>query len=810
MLSQMYDDSLKPQITSFMDSLESSSFGASLADILDAIDESGLLDSPDFELLIHNIVDYRGAYGNVTLLSNVVLLIEALRETDIYQMSDLEDYLNMSKLNHLVASTAFVDKIFAIDFIYSNINESLKSEDVYDSIADALSSVVTSLGYDVTFTGESISLADAKYGIYDAEGEINIDEIRKLFIVGTNYDWSMVDTSSTEAMLASVQDVLFTVGFSGQRTVDAIFNSNLVVALFDRLLNFKYNAYTGDMVDVVNQIVQDAGIDVTIPVELLYYDETAFDGEVLAKEALIQIVEIMQYVDFSQPLGLDTLYQYVEDGHAGAVIASPIISSLMTNLLQNEAFQLELINLANSSQTFYQINAGFYALPEVYLDNGLVNEAFIIDVLTIAFVGLSVYEVADRTGIIDLATSGADPMVMVDELLTDYMGGIKEIVGVIFNEEKVNETLERVIPNALVNYDYDDAQLQAVLQEIFLDQNDELAFDIETEINRLLDIVNIMVQTVDLSQIASIGSVEGVGEVVYNYGSLSDAQYQVLINLVESSELLSRADQASAAYAVDLAYEYTGLEIYVPSSIALNKEFSSLLNLVRVVSLYVVEQEDLGVELEDIDLLPLLSSGDLLPYLMKDGSGSNSDFVFYNMVSFIKYIEDVNGVAELVSIPDELASATIESAAWQAEMNQLIEAVFALTGIAEGTSLTLSYNDLMGYLDGTSAIGSLPVELATQFADAQRVEDVFGPLFDSLIVSYNVPDYVSKAADIVAPLINDYELTLPSGIVDVNGYVDGAAILDLIHVVASFAADMNVTLGYAVVDDAMNFEEIFT
>ncbi len=807
LLTQMYDDSLKPQITSFIDSLEGSSLGASLADVIDAVDSNNLLDSPDFELLINNIFDYRDGYGNVTLLDNVGVLIEAFKETDVYTMSDLEDYLNMGKLNHLVSSTAFVDKLFKIDFLYENVNESLKSEDVYDSLANALTTAVSTLGYDVTFAGESISLADIKYGIYNAEGELNIDEIKKLLVVGTNYDWSQVDTSSTEAILASAQDVLFSAGFSGQRTVDAIFESNIVVALFDRLLNFKYNDYTSDMVDVVNQIVTDAGIDVTIPIEMLYYDDSAFENEVIAKEALVQIVDIMQYIDFSEPLGIETIHQMIKNNHAGAIVASPIISSLITNVVQSEDIQNYGIDLANEYQTYYLIPNGYYALPTDYVTNGLVNEQFIVDVLTIGYISYRGYEVAQANGVIDLVTSGADTLDMVDELLTDYMGSIKEIVGIIFNEERVNETLERAIPSVLSTYPLEDAQLQAILEEILLDGNNELAFDIETEIYRLLDIANIAIKVVDLGQIDQIDNVDSINQIVYDLGSLSDAQYQVLVNLVESSEILSRADQATAAYLNDKVVELLGNEVYIPDELSFNHDVATILNLVREVSLYVVEQEDMSIELEDIDILPLLASGKLQQYLVEDSENTNSNLLFYNMIYIVKHANENDLVADYVTIPTALTNQYVEGTTWQTEMNTLIESIFAVGRFAEGTDFTLSYNDIMDYTSGAGQIGNIPVELVTQFADATRVEEVFGPLFDSLIVKANVADYVSLAGEMVAPMINDYQLAVPQDMIDTNGYVDGAAFLDLIHAAATLASEMNATLGYQVLNDVLNIEE---
>ena len=550
LLAQMYDDQVEPQIDTLVNSFDSSSqIGQILSDIRDQIG------TPDFEKMIENFVSYRDAYGNYDL-SQLTTFIKAFQETDIYAVADIEDYYNMAKINHLVANSPFIDYVLANEFIYDNLNNALSSESAYNNLAESLSTAISDFaGVSVTMSGASLSLADVKYGIFDTEGNIKVSEIKQLAAAATNYDWSLFDTSSTEAILASAQDMLFSVGFNGQVNVDAIFDSQIVIALFDKLLNFKYGPLaSSDLVAIAEQLLNDyAAIDIDLENELLYYDQSAFDANnVITKESLVQIIDVLQYLDFSEPLGVATVYQLVEEHHVGALIASPIISSLITNIVQSAAIQNYGIDLANSYQTYYVIPNGHYALPAGYLTNGLVNEQFIVDVLTVGYVGYQVYEVAQRDGVIDLVTGGTDTLDMVDELLTDYMGSIKEMVGVIFNHEGVNETLERVIPSALTTYSLADAQIQAILEEILLDETEELAFDIETEIYRILDIANIIVQVVDLGQIDTIGSIEGIDEVVYSFGSLSDAQYQVLINLVESSEILSRADEATATYLNDL------------------------------------------------------------------------------------------------------------------------------------------------------------------------------------------------------------------------------------------------------------------
>ena len=393
-------------------------------------------------------------------------------------------------------------------------------------------------------------------------------------------------------------------------------------------------------------------------------------------------------------------------------------------------------------------------------------------------------------------------LAFVDDVMTDNMAALRTIIGQIFEDSQiVSRSLDLAITEVL-NLVIDEEDRFYDFIEAILIEDDELAIDIALEFNNILDIVESLYAFTTLSELIDVGDFETqeLVEFIGRFGAIDETEFDQLHDAVLSLQILARMG------ATELQFIKDEMEIdmlYVPTTIDLGADLSTILGLVYHTASYVNDALVVTPDYEDIDLAPLLADLEFRAYLMSTEADKHSDLLLANIANLIQTMsEEEEGLGQFLFLPDVLADADPESELWVDEINALLEAVFDLAAyFVDSPYLTLSLNGINALTDD---IGAVQLGLVTQFADMNEVEAAFGGFDASLIFRSSVPAVINE---LEIELVEGFVLTTPALVVE-DDMLRVGALGDTIQAVANFLHELNSTLGFVTVSDLTDNEDM--
>jgi hypothetical protein len=128
-----------------------------------------------------------------------------------------------------------------------------------------------------------------------------VAEIKQLLAAGTRLDWLSLDFGDIGGLL----DLMFEEGTDGERHIDFILSTKLLVAIFDKVLNLETDAlglrayYT----EVLNTFIPDLGISLLegfeVTEELLTLRGITNEAGIFDTNELVKLLQIARLFDFS-------------------------------------------------------------------------------------------------------------------------------------------------------------------------------------------------------------------------------------------------------------------------------------------------------------------------------------------------------------------------------------------------------------------------------------------------------------------------------------------------------------------------------
>jgi transposase len=350
-----------------------------------------------------------------------------------------------------------------------------------------------------------------------------------------------------------------------------------------------------------------------------------------------------------------------------------------------------------------------------------------------------IYKEALKIGVGAVFGQDTNMLAFIDDVAVNHMDSLRQIVEYVFEgSEVVNAALSIASPT-LIEGLVEDPALQDAIGDILVSDPDgeTIDFNFGQEINNLLTIVESINEFSSLAEIQSLSGMETneMLEVISQFSSLSETEYETLRTAVNDLQILSRAGEPALTYLQSMV---TSPLIYIPDSIELNQEVTSVLDLAYTVSDYLSSQSGLYLYYQDINLEGLLADPDFRAFFTYSVEETHSDLLLINVANNIRNIVETGALSAYTTIPTTLVDEDIDSVLWKQEATEVMEAVFDLI-IAAGASegFELSYAGIITAANDTS---QLPLDALYQMSE----NGTFLELFDSDVIHKLVSDFLSN------------------------------------------------------------------
>ncbi len=531
-----------------------------------------------------------------------------------------------------------------------------------------------------------------------------------------------------------------------------------MVAEFNTILDIVETLYTFTTLSELLSVMDD-----DTEVQLAFVDDLMTDHMAALRTIIGQIFEDSQIVSRSLDLAMGQVLRLVIDED------DALFELLEIVLVEDDALAIDIVAELNTMLDVVETLYTFTSLSELV-------------------------EVMDEDTEAQLA--------FADDVLVDHMAALRTIVGYIFEDSQiVTRSLDLAITQVLgLVVDEDDRFYDFI--ETILIEDDELAIDMALEFNNILDIVESLYAFTTLSELIGVGDFETqeLVEFVGRFGAIDETEFDQLHDAVLSLQILARMGASELQFIKD---EMEIDMLYVPTTVDLGADLSTVLGLAYHVAAYVNDALVVTPDYEDIDLAPLFADLEFRAYLMSTEADKHSDLLLANIAYLIQTMsDDEEGLGQFLFLPDVLANADPESELWVDEINALLEAVFDLAAyFVDSPYLTLSLNGINALTDD---IGAVQLGLVTQFADMAEVDAAFGGFDASLVFRSSVPAVIDG---LEIELVEGFVLATPAIVIE-DDMLRAGALGETIQAVANFLHELNDTLGFATVSDLTDNEDM--
>jgi hypothetical protein len=327
-LSDIFDGTIMKEIFTF--ALTDPVLLNSIADIVTAayqgvqagVTQLGQV-NPNFLAIVSGLGTYQDVNGLFDT-NEFKTFIRAFNKLNIDSMEELNSLGDLTIIHQKLNDQPVISTLFESNWLYDNVNYVFTNTDLQDQLADILEGqVLNQVGITVDITREAVSFSLPKYDLIETAGPriggVKVSEIERFILSATRINWLGEELGAGAAIASNASSLLMSTGTDAILHIDYILESKLLMAIFDKLLNFEHNGLNLDEIAITyaNNLLSAnptfAGI--SLSKELLHYDERALDANlVLTKEEIKELIEAISYIDLNTTIGLPTFYQMIDDG----------------------------------------------------------------------------------------------------------------------------------------------------------------------------------------------------------------------------------------------------------------------------------------------------------------------------------------------------------------------------------------------------------------------------------------------------------------------------------------------------------------
>ncbi len=453
-------------------------------------------------------------------------------------------------------------------------------------------------------------------------------------------------------------------------TLDEVTQVELVSALLPTAVDFAlYSAFEADVASELDEALNDTVDNLDFDAEFDTFGQI-FGALVTltANELLAGNEEVIAFVDRVAQNNLPTvrlLVGYVFD------------DSVLVNAAINEAAPVLLDAFVEDQDTKNLLDTLLFDENGLTIDLGQELNT-LLDVLE------DVYGFATLQDVLDLTNGNADAVVFLDSVFADAneAAALRSALNTLLADsqliEQVGNNFDAVLP-----YLVEDENTRTLLETLLADNNGALALDLASEVDTLLDILEVTYGFTTLEGL--LGATEGLdlrgsANLGYAFGSLAPEDFAALVTAVKDLQIVGALNQENT----ESLLAFLGVEnIYVPATFDAGLELEYALNLVYGLSVYLHEHMEPGLTpIEDVDFTDLLLSDTLAGLLLVQEGTLNSQLIVPNLAYSIETALIDAGLNEMIIVPEVLLASSPESAAWVAEYNVLVTLLLTVAELA--------------------------------------------------------------------------------------------------------------------------------
>jgi hypothetical protein len=313
--------------------------------------------NPNFLAIVSGLGTYTDVYGLFDT-NEIKAFIRAFNRMNIDSMEELNSLGDLTVIHQKLNDQPVIATLFESNWLYDNVNYVFTNTDLQDQLASILEEqALSQAGVTVDITRDAVSFSLPKYGLIETDGPrnggIKVSEINRFILSATRVNWLGVDLGAGIAIASNASGILMSTGSDSVLNIDYILESKLLMAIFDKVLNFEHNGLNLDEIAIgyANNLLSGISLfaGVSLSKELLHYDVRALDANlVLRKEEIKEIVEALSMIDLSGTIGINTFYQLTQDGTFEEIFDSYIIHSLISNIFTDPSAQNALATVATT------------------------------------------------------------------------------------------------------------------------------------------------------------------------------------------------------------------------------------------------------------------------------------------------------------------------------------------------------------------------------------------------------------------------------------------------------------------------------
>jgi len=728
--------------------------------------------------------------------SEIHAVLGAFNELRLNSFDELNDFTDLTVVYDKLVDSEAIEKLFESKWLHHGLSDLLTSDSSLELAAAYAEAYLREfVGISYNFDPEAFDLSDDVYGIFELDLEsvkdlIKVSEAKQLILAATRIDWLTLQLTNTIADADTILGLLTAVGDDGRTNIEFMLESNILMAVFDRALNFEYSPLGLDevIVDYANAVFRTIpeynGLVITT--DILDYDDRAFDeNNVLKASEIITIVEAVGLLEL-ETLDVDQLYQLVLDETFDDLFASYIVHSLISNVLLDADVRAFATAQVNGLQDFLDVPESFLEIDPLLLDGDVIKvEEF--ENLVVALHALGITDNASFTTINvdnftslvggDVALDGTDNLdrVLASNFLYILLDKVMQYEGLSdYINDVLSDTLDATItdvdlsiPDTIIGnaVDHDDIEVGRVTKDEF--RNIFVSVDLiglqglidgeEFGFERLTDLVDPSDPNDDFQTLLA-----------------SDYIYVVLSRLLESEDL----SNAVASYANDLFGSDTNVLVLGAPADAKGTDMES----VEFELMTRAEWRQLMISFKLLDIVGIPDEESLSIATIMDMLGRNEDAGIDDFDRFLEslYIQDKlsnlllsDGIIELIAgdlfdpadfvIPD--SAIIVTSGEERLAVQELYDLFYGLDllGIEDFETDTLGVDTITGLesADVDALLDSTYIYVLVDLV-IKNQEDIEVPLaafedggnFDGMIKKDEIRD-VFKALDLLG--IDDLE-----------------------------------------------------
>ncbi|MBE0700403.1 MAG: hypothetical protein IH571_01830, partial [Acholeplasmataceae bacterium] len=252
-----------------------------------------------------------------------------------------------------------------------------------------------------------------------------------------------------------------------------------------------------------------------------------------------------------------------------------------------------------------------------------------------------IYKEVLKLGLASIMGEEPDYFAFLDDVIINNMDTVRTLVEKIFEESQVvNATLEIATP-IIIDRFVEDQDLKDLLNDAMMSdpESEVIDFNFGQEVNNLLTLVESLYNFTTISELATLSDMntEALFDLAANFGSMSQAHFTELTDAVESLQFVSKAGHSLLTYVKNL----TDIEqLYVPTTVDLGKDLTSILGLVYTVGGYLADNIPVDGTYEDLDLAPLFADETFKSYLLDTPAENHSEILLINIAHLLQYYSE--------------------------------------------------------------------------------------------------------------------------------------------------------------------------